>query len=242
MNHNENEVLNPISKACCPLLPLYRWLCLLSGGARCGVPVPSSTLLRHHPPKAQPLAPPLSRLWFTVAMVVKVTAETDISDTLIPGDRPLLWPYWNNDMIPRRGEGGGGSWSGVETVAGAWRTWVWRRDQAKIRNKLWTHKNCTGMSNHNHAQTCQVKLRDCYLYLYNPQTGFASRHCVYVCVCSSVSVSAYACMSARTGAPVFVCMCVSPHVCPLRRLPFHLPLTTRFQFVRHHVPTQKMSK
>lgn len=43
--------------------------------------------------------------------------------------------------------------------------------------------------------------------------------CVYVCVHSSASVSACACVSARIGAPVFVCMCVLARVYSLPRFP-----------------------
>ncbi|KAG7526454.1 hypothetical protein JOB18_040380 [Solea senegalensis] len=63
---------------------------------------------------------------------------------------------------------------------------------------------------------------DCYSYLYTPSDWVwiiplcVNCVCVCVCVCASycsVFVSACACMSARTGPPVFLCIRVCACVC-----------------------------
>lgn len=97
------------------------------------------------------------------------------------------------------------------------------------------------MSIHIHAQTCQVKLRDCFMYLCNPQPGDCfTPLCVDVCERSSVSVSAFARMSACTGAPCFgvhVCSCVFAS-----KITSHLPPSRRVQLVCRHLPTPNTSK
>lgn len=170
------------------------------------------------PPASAPASSPIPDQSFGSLKqeFVKVTAEIDLSDTLTPGDRPLLWPYWTVTWPLARDGSHGQAWRPSLALGGLTR----EKGPGRIYGLtiVITHKGCTGMSNHIHAQTWQVKLRDCYSYLYIPQTEFAlclrvcAQACVCVCARPSASLSACACVSARIGAPVFVCMRVSIHV------------------------------
>lgn len=109
----------------------------------------------------------------------------------------------------------------MEAVAGAWRTDLGEETRPNIRNK---HRS-NSQQLHRHEQsyprtdmTSQTQ-RLLLISVYPSDWVCFMPLCVNACVCvrvcahSSASVSACACMSARIGAPVFVCMCVSVHVC-----------------------------
>lgn len=155
------------------------------------------------PPASAPASSPIPDQSFGSLKqeFVKVTAEIDLSDTLTPGDRPLLWPYWTVTWPLARDGSHGQAWRPSLALGGLTR----EKGPGRIYGLtiVITHKGCTGMSNHIHAQTWQVKLRDCYSYLYIPQTEFAL--CLRVCAQACVCVCASQCVS------VCLCMCVCTH-------------------------------
>ena len=114
------------------LLLLCRRLRLLSGGARCGVPVPGRALLRHHPPAPQRLAPPLAKTLARRSNGYRGDSGDGLPrGALTLGDRPLLWPYWDYDPTPLAGGG-----VTVRRGADAWRTNLREGTRPSIQNKL----------------------------------------------------------------------------------------------------------
>lgn len=119
----------------------------------------------------------------------------------------MTWPLG-------RGGGHGHAWrpslahGGLTWEKGpCWICWI---------NICQTHTSCTGMSNHIHAQTWQVKLRDCYSYVYTPSDWvWFMPLCVIVCACVYVCARAFECVC--TCPCMYVCThwlsCVCVHVC-----------------------------
>lgn len=183
-------------------------------------------------------------LQLTVATVVKVTAETDLCDTLMPGltdpccglTGTTTWP------LARRG----GSRSGVEAIAGAWMTdlregtWPEFAEQTIIKLTQAAQAWATISMHRLYKSNSETATRVCTPF----QTGFGSCHCVFfcvyvrVCLHSSAPVPACACtVCLHASAPLCSCACAcrSTRVCQLPRLPPRLAVVRWIQLVCHHM-------
>lgn len=136
----------------------------------------------------------------------------------------------DSDLTPCRGRK---SWSGMEAVAGAWRTDSGEGTRPDIRtnhcyNSQSLHRHeqsypCTDVT----SQTQRLLLISVYPSDWVCFLPTCVRASVCVCARSSASLSACACVSARIGAPVFVCMRVSIHVRSHPRFPLNSRLSSR---------------